>query len=252
MAWIIAHYIVYTAVLGKSGLGPNTWLIAYLTFLTIYPWTWARKIKLVSYQVLGQNHVLLRYKHVMPSHGVFIRLSLNFHEWHAFGHAGHPTPDTFQILVARAGDWTERLVDSCDKGTPNFDWWVRKRGYGFVYTLYCYRKVLVVATGGGIAPVLPFLVQKFPTEITILWIAARHVKVYGQEFCQKLQDSGVCLFRDTKIEGRPSPQEIRELAEDIGAEATFVVSNEEYTVDVVCEFYYHKHMIPCYGATWDS
>ncbi len=44
------------------------------------------------------------------------------------------------------------------------------RGYGFMYHAQAYWRVLMVATGAGIGPVLPYLLGRPPVQVECLWI----------------------------------------------------------------------------------
>ena len=59
------------------------------------------------------------------------------------------------LVIRRAGDWTERLA-----ADPPTHLYVRRmRGLGFMYHARTYRRALIVATGAGIGPVLPYVLQ---------------------------------------------------------------------------------------------
>jgi ferredoxin-NADP reductase len=59
------------------------------------------------------------------------------------------------------GDWTERLARDVEHGRAPARLWVRRMcGYGFMYHAQAYRRVLMVATGAGIGPVLPYVAAR--------------------------------------------------------------------------------------------
>ncbi len=69
------------------------------------------------------------------------------------------------------------------------------RGYGFMYHAQAYRRVLMVATGAGIGPVLPYLLGRPPVTFECLWIGRRHGAAMGTDLVDRvLADGSVTLI----------------------------------------------------------
>jgi hypothetical protein len=93
-----------------------------------------------------------------------------------------------------------------------------------MYHAQAYRRVLMVATGAGIGPVLPYLLDRTPVDFECLWIGRSHHAAMGPVLVDRVLASGRVTLIDT-AQGRP----------DVGAcvaavarrfEAVFVVSND--------------------------
>ena len=117
-----------------------------------------------------------------------------------------------------------------------------------MYHAQTYERALVVATGAGIGPVLPYLLGSAPGQLECLWIGRDHRAAMGEDLVTRVLAGGDVKLIDSS-RGRP----------DVGAhveahaerfEAVFVVSNEHVRDDVarVCR----RLNIPCYGPTFDS
>ncbi len=127
--------------------------------------------------------------------------------------------------------------------------WVRRmRGYGFMYHAQAYRRVLMVATGAGIGPVLPYLLSSPAVQFECLWIGRSHRTAMGTDLVDRVLASGSVTLIDTS-RGRP----------DVGAcvadaahrfDAVFVVSNDVVrdAVARACQ----SLSVPWYGPTFDS
>ena len=122
------------------------------------------------------------------------------------------------------------------------------RGYGFMYHAQAYRQVLIVATGAGIGPVLPYLLGRSPVQVECLWIGRSHRAAVGTVLVDRILAGGSVTLIDTS-RGRP----------DVGAyvarvahqfDAVFVVSNDlvRDSVARACE----ALGVPWYGPTFDS
>jgi ferredoxin-NADP reductase len=122
------------------------------------------------------------------------------------------------------------------------------RGCGFMYHAQTYGKTLIVATGAGIGPVLPYLLGWAAGQFECLWIGRDHRAAMGDDLVRRVLAGGNVTLLDSS-RGRP----------DVGAhvarhaprfDAVFVVSNERVRNDIarVCQ----GLNIPWYGPTFDS
>jgi ferredoxin-NADP reductase len=163
--------------------------------------------------------------------------------------AGSEGAGRYCLVIRRAGDWTERLARDAEAGQAPARLWVRRlRGYGFMYHAQTYRRVLMVATGAGIGPVLPYLLGRPPVQFECLRIGRSHRAAMGTDLVDQVLASGSVTLIDTS-HGRP----------DVGAcvarmahrfDAVFVVSNDVVRDSVAraCE----ALGVPWYGPTFDS
>ena len=228
---------------------PSVLLLATLVLLVAHPWLGARRLPAEFLAVTGEVVVV-----ALPGRrrlGEFVRVSREGHEWHSFAvaTAGREGPGRYCLVIRRAGDWTERLARDIEHGRAPARLWVRRmRGYGFMYHAQAYRRVLLVATGAGIGPVLPYLLGRSPVQFECLWIGRCHRAAMGSDLVDRVLAGGPVTLLDTS-RGRP----------DVGAcvaqvahrfEAVFVVSNDVVrdAVARACE----SLGVPWYGPTFDS
>jgi hypothetical protein len=228
---------------------PSVLLLATLVLLVAHPWLGVRRLPAECLAVTGQVVVI-----ALPgrrSLGEFVRVSREGHEWHSFAVAttGSEGAARYCLVIRRAGDWTERLASDIEHGQAPARLWVRRmRGYGFMYHAQTYRQVLIVATGAGIGPVLPYLLGRSPVQVECLWIGRCHRAAVGAGLVDRVLAGGSVTLMDTS-RGRP----------DVGAyvagvarrfDAVFVVSNDVVRDSVAraCE----ALGVPWYGPTFDS
>jgi hypothetical protein len=236
---------------GLAGLvrQPSVLLLAILVMLVAHPWLGVRRRPAQFLAVTRQVVVVaLPGRHVL---GEFVRVSRDGREWHSFAVAttGSEGAGRYCLVIRRAGDWTERLASDVEHGrAPAWLWVRRMRGYGFMYHAQAYRRVLMVATGAGIGPVLPYLLGRPPVQFECLWIGRGHRAAMGPDLVDRVLARGSVTLIDSS-QGRP----------DVGAcvadvahrfDAVFVVSNDAVRDSVAraCE----AAGVPWYGPTFDS
>jgi NAD(P)H-flavin reductase len=192
----------------------------------------------------------------MAEVGTFARISTDFMEWHSFSVAGiYFNPETgeseIQLIIGAAGDWTKTLIQQVQSGHPPQALWVRKvKPPGFMFSINAYSRVVVIATGAGIAPVLPHLMNN-KHKLSIIWIGNDHEVTYGTQIYSLLANHPRFRLYDTGIYGRPNVAELAtQMVQEFGAQAVFCVSNPPVTRAVVQACL--TQGIPAYGATWDS
>jgi hypothetical protein len=236
---------------GPAGLlrQPSVLLLATLVMLVAHPWLGLRRLPTEFLAVTSEVVVV-----ALPGRrllGEFVRVSREGREWHSFAVAttGSEGAGRYCLVIRRAGDWTERLARDVEHGHPPARLWVRRmRGYGFMYHAQAYRRVLMVATGAGIGPVLPYLLGRSPVRFECLWIGRSHSTAMGTDLVDRVLAGGSVTLIDTS-RGRP----------DVGAcvagvahrfDAVFVVSNDVVRDSVAraCE----ALGVPSYGPTFDS
>ena len=228
---------------------PPVLLLAVLVMLVAHPWLGVRRLPAEFLAVTSEVVIVaLPGRRVL---GEYIRVSREGREWHSFAVAPTATEcaGRYCLVIRRAGDWTERLASDVEHGRGPARLWVRRmRGYGFMYHAQAYRRVLMVATGAGIGPVLPYLLGKSPVQLECLWIGRCHRAAMGPDLVDLVLAGGSVTLIDTS-RGRP----------DVGAcvtriahrfEAVFVVSNDVVrdSVAQACQ----ALGVPWYGPTFDS
>ncbi|KAG9096400.1 hypothetical protein FRC06_008720 [Ceratobasidium sp. 370] len=134
----------------------------------------------------------------------------------------------FSLIVARAGDWTTRLITNVlDRRGPGRMWIRGVQAPGFMYMHRAYKKVVTVCTGAGIAPALPHIEQA-TSDIMLIWIAKNHRHTYGEAVWKAVTSNlpaSQLILHDTGESGRPDIGSLIERAAKMhDAEAVFVVT----------------------------
>ena len=228
---------------------PSVLLLVVVVALVVHPWIGVRRLPCEVVGVTDDVVVL-----ALPgerSLGEYVRVSREGKEWHAFAVAatGSEGPDRFSLVIRRAGDWTAKLGrDAASGNGPDHLLVRRMRGYGFMYHAQTYERVLFVATGAGIGPVLPYLVDQSSVDYECLWIGRNHRETIGDELVSRILESGRVRLIDSET-GRPDIGRcVAEIADRF--QAVFIVSNAHVRDEVarVCE----RLDVPWYGPTFDS
>lgn len=188
--------------------------------------------------------------------GTFARISLDGIEWHSFSVAGtsfskQTAESEIHLIIGAVGDWTKNLIRQVEKGNLPKRLWVRRvKPPGFMFSINAYSRVVVIATGAGIAPVIPHVIEN-SHKLCIVWIANEHEQTYGEKLWSLLDSHPRCNIFDTGMHGRPNVEQLAiQAVRDFRAQAVFCVSNKAVTKKVVKSCL--GKGIPAYGATWDS
>lgn len=219
-------------------------LLGVLIAFVIHPWLGVRRVAAEFLTVTDQLVVVALPGRRAP--GEFVRVSRDGREWHCFAVAttGEEGPGRYCLVIRRAGDWTEQLALR-----PPAHLYVRRmRGRGFMYHARAYERLLVIATGAGIGPVLPYLLEPAGAHLECLWVGRDHRRAVGRELVERVLAGGTVTLVDT-ARGRP---DIGALVAERAArfEAVFVVSNRQVRDEVarVCG----RLGVRWYGPTFDS
>ncbi|MEV5447751.1 hypothetical protein AB0N23_35340, partial [Streptomyces sp. NPDC052644] len=114
-----------------------------------------------------------------------------------------------------------------------------------------FRRVLYVATGSGIGPVLPHLLAgQVPAHL--VWVARRHRETFGDDLVDEiLAHQPDALLWDTARDGKPDMLRLAwQACRRYDAEAVICISNRPLTWQVVRGM--EERGVPAYGAIWDS
>jgi ferredoxin-NADP reductase len=228
---------------------PAVLLLVVVVALVVHPWI---GVKRLPCEVVGvTDDVVVLALPGERSLGEYVRVSREGKEWHAFAVAttGSEGPGRFSLVIRRAGDWTAKLGRDAAAGNGPTHLLVRRmRGYGFMYHAQTYERVLFVATGAGIGPVLPYLVDQTSVDYECLWVGRNHRETIGDELVGRVLESGRVTLIDSES-GRP---DIGRCVADVAErfQAVFIVSNAHVRDEVarVCE----RLGVPWYGPTFDS
>ena len=102
-------------------------------------------------------------------------------EWHSFATIPEPGKTGFSVIISRAGDWTTKQISDL----PTKIW---KRGvptYGVMRIVPMFRRIVLVATGSGIAPCTPAILEK-KIPIRLLWTAPNIRETFGDKLVDQI------------------------------------------------------------------
>ncbi|KAF4119364.1 Acyl-CoA synthetase (AMP-forming)/AMP-acid ligase II [Geosmithia morbida] len=228
---------------------PTFWMLVVATVSISFSWMLLRKVP-VETEVLSDHAVRLHFDYTTPVHGSFTRLSQRpLIEWHSFAAIPKPKPagKGYSLIVSNAGDWTRNCIQN-----PPTHMWVRGLptcGVMRIATLF--NRVVLIATGSGIGPVLGHVAQpSCPTQL--LWSTKDPERTFGKEIMDTIHvNIPDAVIHDTKVSGRPDLVRMGyNMAQNFGAEAVIIIANEKITKKVV--YGLQTRGMPAYGAIWDS
>ncbi|MCJ1230138.1 hypothetical protein MMC12_006809 [Toensbergia leucococca] len=227
---------------------PSFWFAVVIAMSLILPWAMLRKVS-VEPEYLSDHAIRLRFDYTQAHFGQGIGVSTHpLKDWHSFAAIPGSDGKTFSCLVSKAGDWTS----ACIKNQPTRLWKRAVPIYGFGYTAALFRRILIVATGSGIGPILAFLTSDKVPPTRVLWQTKAPQKTYGDDILNavlKLDEDALII--DTDKHGRQDMMGIAwNLVKDFDAEAVFVVSRPNVVRDLV--FGFEARGIPAYGPLFDS
>lgn len=239
-----------TQALGDAMVrNPVFWLLIVATLSIASSWFFLRKVP-VKAEVLSDHAVRLHFDYTQPVNGSFTRLSRRpLSEWHSFATIPNKKdePNGYSLVVSNAGDWTKSTINS-----PPSHVWVRGQptcGVMRIATLF--NRVVVIATGSGIGPLLGHINQpSCPTQL--IWSTPKPEVTFGSGIIKSIRKNiPDAVIHDTKLLGRPDLVRMGyNLAKSFEAEAVIVIANEKITKKIV--YGLQTRGIPAYGAIWDS
>jgi hypothetical protein len=228
---------------------PAFWLVVLSVLLAVWPWLLLRRVP-VSWERPSAHAVILRLDDgVIPAIGTTRPISRRpFVNWHHFANVpAAPGTAGYRMLVSRAGDWTSALVDE-----PPTHVWVRGiPTVGVANVRKLFTKVVLVATGSGIGPVLGHLLDP-SVPARLVWVTKNPRLTYGDAFVDEIEAAQPRRVDwDTGALGKPDVLQLAHAAYvESGAEAVICVSNRIVTWQVVHGL--ERCGIAAFGPIWDS
>lgn len=228
------------------------WLLAVATLSIASSWFFLRKVP-VDAEVLSSHAVRLHFDYTVPVNGSFTRVSHRpLVEWHSFATIPAPEavdgrPKGYSLVVSAAGDWTK----ACIERPPSHVWVRGVPVCGVMRIATLFRRVVLIATGSGIGPMLGHI-QKPSCETQLIWSTPRPEVTFGEEFVGTVRrHCPDAVVHDTKALGRPDLVKMGyNLAKKMDAEAVIIIANEKITKKVV--YGLETRGVAAYGAIWDS
>lgn len=227
---------------------PTFWLLATTTGSILLPWLRLRRVT-PQIERLSPHALRLHFDYATVGACRTPRFSTSpLTEWHSFASIPNYYSNGYSVIISRAGDWTGKIIDD----PPSVLWTRGHPACGVLYMAKLFRKVLCVATGSGIAPILGLLTMP-NLQFRILWSAKMPAKTYGADIVRRVVKADPrAILLDTRDSGRfDLVQEATNLYEEEGDfEAVFVISNSKSTKEIVSRL--EERGIPAFGPIFDS
>jgi hypothetical protein len=255
LALVWAHVFVSTAALNPPdqplsialAKNPVLYLVAAITSSIVLPWLRLRRVP-VRADVLSRHAMRLYFDFETPPAGRGIRVTHQpLVEWHAFATITEPGVPGFSVVISRAGDFTGALIDK----PPTRIWTRGELASGVLTVAPLFRKIVLVATGSGIGPCLPVIMER-AVPCRVLWVVPAPEQRYGRGIMDNiLMTDPDAVIWDTKAMGRPNLATLAyQLYVQSGAECVCIISNKEGTSKCVYEL--ESRGVPAFGPVWDS
>jgi hypothetical protein len=228
---------------------PTVWMLVVTTIGAAWPWMLLRKVP-ITVERPSRHAAVIGLDHgVTPPIGSTRPISRHpLVGWHHFANVPvGPGARGYRMVISRAGDWTTEFIDN-----PPDAIWIRgipTMGVATVRTLF--RKVVFVATGSGIGPMLGHLLTREPPS-RLVWVTKDPRKTYGDALVDEIEDAQPdATIWNTTDRGKPDVLRLAYAAYlDSGAEAVIVIANRKVTWEIV--YGLERRGIPAFGPIWDS
>ncbi|KAI2626278.1 acetyl-CoA synthetase-like protein [Xylaria nigripes] len=254
-ALVWAHVVVATNSLrprtqplaNALARAPAIYFLALITLSIALPWIRLRRVS-VQPEFLSNHAIRLHFDFDTPIAGKAVRLSDNpLREWHAFATIDRPGKKGFSIVVSNAGDWTRKTID----GQPRRLWTRGVLASGVLTIAPLFKKVVLVATGSGIGPCLPVMLEG-RVPVRVIWSTPHPRDTFGEEIINDvLRADPKAIIWNTRTQGKPDLTALAyQMLKESNAEAVCIISNKKVTEQVVYRL--EARGIPAFGAIFDS
>ncbi|MCA0378321.1 MAG: hypothetical protein LCH36_02620 [Actinobacteria bacterium] len=254
LAWVnalvLAQLQTPTRTFGAAlASSPIFWMLVISTVLAGWPWLLLRRVP-IEVEKPSSHATIVKLQHgYVPPVGTTRAISRHpLFGWHPFACVpavqGEPG---YRMVISRAGEWTAKFIDS-----PSTHVWVRGvPTAGVANAKRLFNRVLYIATGSGIGPVLGHLLTD-TQGARLVWVTKDPQPTYGEELVNEVKTAQPeAVIWNTTDQGKPN---VFELSYDAyvaaGADAVIIVANKSVTDHVVNEF--ERRGIPAFGPIWDS
>merc|ERR1719384_2433353 len=252
--------IIHQAPTWQEGLQTTPSLFAIgLIILTVYPWVILHRIKGRDIEIVPGNQATAFIFPWWAPMGAVCKLSTDFVEFHIMGIT--PLPKCADrghrcfVLMKSLGDWTSSLNERAKVPGLLDDttfYMSRIKPPNFTQGLFNWRRVFVLTTGAGIAPLIPYVVYTDYLQIAIsmVWVARDHANNYPKFLVDILDPIPNVVLYDTTKMPRPNLCTMTvDKAREFNAEAVFIVSNPKMAYHV--SNYVIKQGIPVFASNFD-
>lgn len=228
---------------------PIFWMLLVSTGLAVWQWLLLRRVP-VTVETPSNHVAIVRLHHgYTPAVGTTRSISRNpVFGWHPFACVPPVEGEEgYRMVVSRAGGWTANFIDN-----PPSRVWVRGiPTVGVANAKRLFSRVLYVATGSGVGPILGHLLTD-TQGARLVWVTKEPRSTYGDELVAEIETAQPeAVIWNTSERGKPDVFEVAwEAFESSGADAVICVANKTVTDHVVRGF--ERRGVPAFGPIWDS
>lgn len=254
LAWInalvLAHLQAPKRSFGEALVtSPIFWMLIVSTSLALWPWLLLRRVR-VDVEVPSNHAAVVHLDHgFTPKVGTTRAISRHaLFGWHPFacvpaqqGNSG------YRMVISRAGGWTSNFIDN-----PPTHVWVRGvPTVGVANAKKLFNRVLYVATGSGVGPLLGHLLTD-TQGARLVWVTKDPRATYGEALVDEIETAQPeATIWNTTANGRADVFDLTlEAFGRSGADAVIIVANKGVTDRLVEEF--GRRGVPAFGPIWDS
>lgn len=254
LAWanalVLAHAQIPVRSFSTALLhSPIFWILTVSTALAVWPWLLLRRVPITVDTPSSHAAIVHLDDSRVPPVGTTRHISRHpLLGWHPFACVPAPvdTPG-YRMVVSRAGGWTADFIDH-----PPSHVWVRGiPTAGVANAKRLFHRVLYVATGSGVGPILGHLLTD-TQGARLVWVTKAPLTTYGADLVNEIRRAQPeAVIWNTTEQGKPDVFSIAYAAFlASGADAVICVANKSVTDRVVEEF--ERRGIPAFGPIWDS
>lgn len=228
---------------------PIFWMLALSTLFAVWPWLLLRRVP-ITVETPSDHVAIVRLEHgYAPQVGTTRAISRNpVFGWHPFACVPAAAGETgYRMIISRAGGWTADFIDH-----PPSHVWVRGiPTVGVANAKLLFNRVLYVATGSGVGPLLGHLLTD-TQGARLVWVTRDPRATYGDRLVDEIETAQpYAVIWNTTAQGKPDVFQVTvDAFEQSGADAVIIVSNQGVTDRLVAEF--ARRGVPAFGPIWDS
>ncbi|KAJ2902012.1 Adenylate-forming reductase [Zalerion maritima] len=226
---------------------PAFYILILITASIVLPWLSLRHVK-VRPEPLSNHAVRLHFDFTITPSDKGIRIANHpLMEGHVFAAINKPGVRGFSIIVSNAGDWTRNAIDN----PPTSIWVKGVTASGVLAIAHLFCKVVLVATGPGIGPFLPLILER-KIPVRVLWSTPNPEETFGQDIVDAvLKADPEAVIWNPRTQGKPDLARMaHRMYRESNCECVAVISNNMLTQQLVYRM--ETRGIPCFGPVFDS
>eukprot|EP01084_Bolivina_argentea_P296315 510321_1 len=232
-----------------------------LIILTVYPWLILHRIRGKDIEIIraGSGESIAYIFPFWSPMGAVCKISTNCVQFHVMGITPLPYEENKGhrcfFLMKSLGDWSLKInnLAKIDGALDDITFYMsRIKPPNFTQGLFNWKRCFILATGIGIAPLIPYVLHSdyVQTVISLVWVGRDHAYNYPKFIVDTLVPlDNVTLYDTTKMERLNLCTFTVQKAKEFDAEAVFIVSNPK--IAYLVANYVRKNGIPVFASNFD-